>query len=321
MFVTLDVLRLSGWLNADATCRVERRAHAMRSEVRAGKVAATVQAACTERARLKAGGQSTRGAHLEHGGHVRDAGRVEAQRLVERPRVLPSRKEGVRCGARCGPGGVRAWGGGGGSGAHGEGPTQGWGARARAERTSNMLCMLVTLDVSMLSGWLNADADCRVERGAYDAGRGVGGEVGMALGGGGASGVHGKGPTQGWGPGHAQGAPRTWCSWLCRSGASGMHGEGPAEGWGPQGTRGAHVEHAAHLRDAGRVEAQRLVERHRALPSRKEGIRRGARCGPEGDRAWGGGGASGMHGEGPTRGWGGRARAAARAERTQNMLP
>eukprot|EP00964_Phaeocystis_antarctica_P065163 scaffold39268_cov62-Phaeocystis_antarctica.AAC.2 len=43
------------------------------------------------------------GAHREHGAHVRDAGRVEAERLVKRRRVLPSRKEGVRCGARCGP--------------------------------------------------------------------------------------------------------------------------------------------------------------------------------------------------------------------------
>ena len=35
--------------------------------------------------------------------------------------------------------------------------------------------------------------------------------------------------------------------------------------------RGAHGEHAAHVRDAGRVEAQRLVERLCDLPSRKEG--------------------------------------------------
>eukprot|EP00964_Phaeocystis_antarctica_P033681 scaffold19097_cov44-Phaeocystis_antarctica.AAC.3 len=34
--------------------------------------------------------------------------------------------------------------------------------------------MYVTLDVSKLSGWLNADAYCRVGRRAYDAGRGVG---------------------------------------------------------------------------------------------------------------------------------------------------
>ena len=38
------------------------------------------------------------------------------------------------------------------------------GARARAERTQNMPPMLVTLDVSKLSGWLNAVACCRVER-------------------------------------------------------------------------------------------------------------------------------------------------------------
>ena len=44
------------------------------------------------RARLKAGGQGTGGAHVEHADHGRDAGRVEAERLVERKRVLPSRK-------------------------------------------------------------------------------------------------------------------------------------------------------------------------------------------------------------------------------------
>ena len=34
---------------------------------------------------------------------------------------------------------------------------------ARAERTANIHPMLVTLDVSKLSGWLNAVASCRVE--------------------------------------------------------------------------------------------------------------------------------------------------------------
>ena len=33
-----------------------------------------------------------------------------------------------------------------------------WGSRARAERTWNMPPMSVTLDVSKLSGWSNADA-------------------------------------------------------------------------------------------------------------------------------------------------------------------
>ena len=45
----------------------------------------------------------------------------------------------------------------------------GWGGRARAERTVNMYFMLVTPEVSKLSGWLNADASCRVERRACDA--------------------------------------------------------------------------------------------------------------------------------------------------------
>ena len=38
-----------------------------------------------------------------------------------------------------------------------------------------------------------------------------------------------------------------------------------------QGTRGAHREHAVHGRDLGRVEAERLVELVRVLPSRKAG--------------------------------------------------
>ena len=45
-----------------------------------------------------------------------------------------------------------------------EGPTVEVGGRARAERTRNMPPMSVTLEVSRLSGWLNADALCRVKR-------------------------------------------------------------------------------------------------------------------------------------------------------------
>ena len=136
------------------------------------------------------------------------------------------------------------------------------GARARAERTLNMANMSVTLDVSKLSAWLNAFANCRVEKRACDARRGIHGPRGVeALGGGDASGVHGKRLTQ---------------------------------GCGGQGTRGAHGEHVVHGRDLGRVEAERLVERVRLLPSRKAGMRCGKRCGPGGMRALGGGDASGM---------------------------
>ena len=54
--------------------------------------------------------------------------------------------------------------------------------------------------------------------------------------------------------------------------ARGVHGDGLTQGCGSHGTRGAHVEHAVHVRDLGRVEAERLVERRRALPSRKAGM-------------------------------------------------
>jgi len=37
MVVTLDVSKLSAWLNADAPCRVERRAYDARGEVRPGR--------------------------------------------------------------------------------------------------------------------------------------------------------------------------------------------------------------------------------------------------------------------------------------------
>ena len=50
---------------------------------------------------------------------------------------------------------------------------KGCGARARAERTWNIRSMFVTLEVSKLSGWLNALAICRVERRACEAGRGA----------------------------------------------------------------------------------------------------------------------------------------------------
>jgi len=85
---------------------------------------------------LKAGGQGTRGAHVEHVGHGRDAGGVEAQRLVEGRRALSSRREGMRCGGeRCEPGGGRAWGGGGTQEACTGKMAQlkAWGSRARAE--------------------------------------------------------------------------------------------------------------------------------------------------------------------------------------------
>eukprot|EP00964_Phaeocystis_antarctica_P004350 scaffold2361_cov91-Phaeocystis_antarctica.AAC.1 len=76
-------------------------------------------------------------------------------------------RRSVRCGAKCGlgTGGHRP------AAAHKrhareEGPAlkAGGGYRECAERTENMPRMSVTLDVSKLSGWLNASPPCRVER-------------------------------------------------------------------------------------------------------------------------------------------------------------
>ena len=90
MFVTLEVSKLSGWLNADAPCRESKGGHhTVRGEVQAGR---------------REGGGCKQGA-----------------------------REGSTIDCRFGAG---DW----------------------EERTVNIQPMLVTLEVSKLSGWLNADA-------------------------------------------------------------------------------------------------------------------------------------------------------------------
>jgi hypothetical protein len=111
------------------------------------------------------------------------------------------------------------------SGMHGEEKARlkAWGPRARAERTQNMPYMVVTLEVSKLSGWLKADARCRVEGRACDAG----GER-CELGGGRACGV---------------------CWWHDKRH---MHGEkARRKAWGPRARAGTYLEHVTHVRDAG----------------------------------------------------------------------
>ena len=92
MSVTLEVSKLSGWLNADACCRESKGGHTVRGELRPGgqeaaddRGARSVQG----KARLQIGSRARGGAHVEHVGHACDAGRFEAQGLVERWRVLP----------------------------------------------------------------------------------------------------------------------------------------------------------------------------------------------------------------------------------------
>ena len=116
MFVTLDVSKLSGWLNADASCRESKGGH-----IRCGAWCMRVK-----------------GRKLQ-GWRRRDRGAGNAQLQ--------------RGGPDCRLGG---------------------GQRGRGEeRTWNMVYKVVTLDVSKLSGWSNADADCRESKG----GRTMRGEV------------------------------------------------------------------------------------------------------------------------------------------------
>ena len=95
MVVTLEVSKLSGWLNADVDCREPKGGHTVRCEVRAWRREAAWRRATAVHAAWRG-----------------------------------------RLGCRLGAG-------------HAE------------ERTSNILAMFVTLEVSKLSLWLNAEADCR----------------------------------------------------------------------------------------------------------------------------------------------------------------
>eukprot|EP00964_Phaeocystis_antarctica_P029497 scaffold16625_cov49-Phaeocystis_antarctica.AAC.2 len=92
MVVTLEVLKLSGWLNALAYCRESNGGHPVREEVQSTgrrEVASDRGASSVQgRVRLQIGSRARGGAHPEHVLHVLDAGGVEAQRLVECPRVV-----------------------------------------------------------------------------------------------------------------------------------------------------------------------------------------------------------------------------------------
>ena len=106
MFVTLDVSKLSDWLNADAPCRESKGGHTVRYEVWAWRwegVGDRDARSAQGSARLPFGSMAREGAHVEHIAHGCDAGGVEAQRLVERRRTLP-RVARRACGAVRGSG-------------------------------------------------------------------------------------------------------------------------------------------------------------------------------------------------------------------------
>eukprot|EP00964_Phaeocystis_antarctica_P018532 scaffold10238_cov45-Phaeocystis_antarctica.AAC.2 len=215
MSVTLEVSKLGDWLNADAYCQESNGGHTVRGEgaglEAGGRRVTAVHAARRGRARLQIEGRARGGAHEEHVGHACDAGGVEAQRLVERRRELPRVKRRA-----CGAGrGIRV--GGQQTAAHAA-CRRGLDCRLEAghgeERTLNMLAMVVTLEVSKLSGWLNAYADCRGSKGGHT----VRGEVRVgrrqAVNDRGArAACRGEGTTADWGQGTGRSAPRTWRAW------------------------------------------------------------------------------------------------------------
>ena len=239
MLGTLDVSKLSGWLNAVALCRVERE-HAKRGEVRAGRRqdggAVAAQDACRGRTRLEIGRRGGGRAYHEHGVDGYDVGRVKAQRLVERRGTLSSRKGSMRSGARCGLGGgwaverrrrkMRA----------GEGPTGDWAqGRRRAHRKHGAHgCDLGRVEAQRL-------IECRralpSRKGSMRSLAGC---------------WPGEGRT-------VERRRRMQCAGECLTG-----------GWA-QGRRGAHRKHVGHVCDARRVKTERLVESRRALRCRGSG--------------------------------------------------
>ena len=174
-------------------------------------------------------GQGTRGgAHVEHAEHGRDTGGVEAQGLVERIRVLPRIERRVYGVGR----GAEAMEAGGAAGDGGARSVQGRArlhVRGRARGGAHQEHVEHARDAGGVEGQRLVERPRvlpRVARRAYT--------------------VRGEGAGQQLG--------------------FNVQGRGSAADWG-QGTRGgAHIEHEVHARDAGGVEAQRLVERPRVLP-------------------------------------------------------
>ena len=190
MVVTLDVSKLSGWLNALASCRVKRRAcnagrRAAREACQGVGVAAT-QAGHTrcggEGAQgrgcgCRLGGRACGGAHVKHLAHGCDAGGVQAQWLVELVRLLPrvAKAGHTRCGASCRPGGARRRATAVHAACTGERVRLQIGGQGVRRCTWNISRIVVTRDVSKFSGWLNANARCGAKRRRfYDAAHGAG---------------------------------------------------------------------------------------------------------------------------------------------------
>ena len=99
--MTLDVSKLSGWLNVFADCRVQREAWE-EGDMQAGGRGRGLECASERVGSIQVEDWAGAAPHLKHPVHACDAGRVETQRLVERVRVLPSPKGGMLRGRNAG---------------------------------------------------------------------------------------------------------------------------------------------------------------------------------------------------------------------------
>ena len=218
MFVTLEVSKLSGWLNADAPCQESNGGHTVWGEVqstgRGGRRRTTaVQAACKagldcrfgaghgvertlnmwfmsvtlEVSKLSGWLNADAACRESKGGH---AVRSEVYQSAGGRQRTTAAQAACRRGSDCRFGA-----------GHGE------------ERTLNMPNMFVTLEVSKLSGWLNADTSCRESKGGHTVRqRGASREAGGRR----ATAVHSAFRGTGldcavWGQGTGRGARRTSC--------------------------------------------------------------------------------------------------------------
>ena len=82
MSVTLEVLKLSSWLNADAPCRESKEGHVVRGEVYGSgdrrRWTTVEHAACRGGRGCRLGHRAGGGAYGEHVAHVCDAGGIPA---------------------------------------------------------------------------------------------------------------------------------------------------------------------------------------------------------------------------------------------------
>ena len=241
MVVTPDVLKLSGWLNplnADVPCRgsqaIEGRVRGKlpgSGRRRATGVARSVQG----RARLQIRGR----ARARHDGQERTEN-ISCMLVTPDVSKLRGWLNGVCCAESC----KRCWASLGPGGTHREKALRARSVcmqmRGRARRGAHREHLLHACDARRIEAQRLVERRCalpRIAMRAYGA-RGELREGGRQLGG--------------------SGRPR------CARNAQGSGGPDCRLGRGKRA--GAHIEHGLHVCDAGRIEAQRLVERRRVLP-------------------------------------------------------